>query len=122
MEVLLLLSLLVGYVVMAFVFLVSAHTASRRSRWLGFIAIAAAAPVFYWLGAFTEQASAGACYSNVVSRVASAVEQTKSPKALAAEIKSLPMRGYETSCPEVEQASHKLSGSALPDKSSKRTR
>ena len=116
MEVLLLLSLLVGYVVMAFVFLASAHTASRRSRWLGFIAIAAAAPVFYWLGAFYEQASAGICYSNVVGRVASAVEQTNSPKALAAEIKSLPMRGYETSCPEVEQASRKLSGSAFPNK------
>ena len=114
MEALLLLGLLTGYVVMALVFLVGAHTASRRARWLGLIAIAAAAPVFYWLGAFSEQASTGICYSRVVGSIANAVEHTRHPKALAAEIGSLPMRGYETSCPEVDQASRKLPGSAPP--------
>ena len=114
MEALLLLGLLTGYVVMALVFLASAHAASRRARWFGLIAIAAAAPVFCWLGAFSEQASTGICYSSVVGNIANAVEQTQSPKALAAEIRSLPMRGYETSCPEVDQASHKLPDSAPP--------
>ena len=122
MEILLLLSLLIGYAVMAAIFLVSAHATPRHAKWFGIIAIAAAAPFFYWLGAFSEQADAGICYSNIVGNVADAVEQTQSPRALAAKIRALPIRGYETSCPEVEQASLRLPGGTRYNQSSTRMR
>ena len=97
---------------MAAVFFVCTLGASRRARWLGFLAIAASAPFFYWLGAFSEQVDSGLCYSSIVGRVANAVEQTNSPQVLAKQLKALPMRGYETSCREVEQAAHQLPGGA----------
>lgn len=108
----LLLICLVGYLVMAASFFICAQGAPRRARWLGFVAIVASAPFFYWLGAFSEQIESGLCYSNVINRVANAVEQTNSPKVLAEQLKALPMRGYETSCHEVEQATHRLPGGA----------
>jgi hypothetical protein len=120
MEILLLVSLLTGYAVMAAIFLVSAHAAPRRVKWFGIMAIAAAAPFFYWLGAFSERAGAGICYSNIIGNVADAVERTQSPRSLAAQIRALPMRGYETSCSEVEQASHRLPDDTSSNHSSKR--
>lgn len=108
----LLLICLAGYLVMTAVFLTCTQGASRRVRWLGFISIAVSAPFFYWLGAFSGLADSGLCYSSVIDRVANAVEQTDSPKVLAKQLKALPMRGYETSCREVEQATHQLPGSA----------
>ena len=105
---------LVGYLVIAAVFVVSTASSSRRAKWLGLLAIAASAPFFYWLGAFSEQATSGICYSTVVEGVANSLEQTNSPKALAKQIRELPMRGYETSCPEVEQAARRLLGQKAP--------
>jgi hypothetical protein len=110
----LLLICLVGYVVMAAVFVVSAAGSSRRVKWFGLVAIVASAPFFYWLGAFSEQATSGICYSAVVEGIANSVEQTNSPKLLAKQIRELPMRGYETSCSEVQQAAHGVWGQRAP--------
>jgi hypothetical protein len=105
---------LVGYVVLAAVFFGATQGASRRARWLGLVAIAASAPFFYWLGAFSEQFNSGICYSNVMDKVANAVQHTSTPKALSGKIKALPMRGYETSCSEVERVASKLPGQSAP--------
>ena len=110
----LLLVCLVGYVVMAAVFLLATTGSPRRIKWLGLAAIVASAPFFYWLGSFSEQATSGLCYSAVVEGIGNSVEQTNSPKTLAKQIRELPMRGYETSCPEVEQAARQLPGQNAP--------
>ena len=108
----LLLICLVGYLVLAAVFVIVTHGVSRRARWAGLAAIAVSAPFFFWSGTFSEQFDAGQCYSNVVDKIANAVERTHSPRDLAEQIRALPMHGYETSCQEVEVAAHKLSGLA----------
>jgi hypothetical protein len=98
----------VGYLVLAGTFIVAAWGANSRAKWLGLVALAAGAPGFLWMGAFAEKFDSGQCYSEVVRTIANAVEKTDSPKALAEKIRKLPMRGYETSCAEVETAAHEL--------------
>jgi hypothetical protein len=85
-----------------------AVTSRSKARWLGALSILAAAPFFVWAGAFTNQFRSGICYSEVVDHIASAVEHTTDPTALASAIRALPMEGYETSCERVEQQSAKL--------------
>jgi len=114
MTLFLLLMCLLGYLVLAAVFAVSVRNAPRRVLWLGLATIAASAPFFYWFGTFSEQFNSGLCYSSIVGEVANAVEHTDSPKSLAQQIKALPMRGYETSCSEVERAARRLPGQSAP--------
>lgn len=104
----LLLAALVGYGVLAAVFVAVTKDAKRHVRWLGLAAIAVSAPVFVWFGAFSEQFSSGQCYSSAIASIASAVEHTHSPEALAEQIRALPMHGYETICTEVESAARRL--------------
>ena len=110
----LLLLLPIGYLVFAILFIAAAWTLPRRSKWLGIAAITAAAPFFYWFGAFSEQFGAGQCYSNVVNMIASSVEQTDKPRDLSKKIRDLPMHGYETVCSEVESAAAALSNAGAP--------
>ena len=114
MTLLLLLALLIGCVVMAAAFLVAAWKAPRTAKWFGFLAIVISAPFFYWLGAFSEQFGAGQCYSNAMNMVANAVERTGTPQKLAEQLRTLPMRGYETNCSEVEAAAKKLPNAGAP--------
>ncbi len=105
-----LLLLLAGYLIFAAIFLGLDWRSTRHAKWGGLAAIAAAAPVFFWLGAFGEQFGAGLCYSEVVHAIAGAVEASQDPGATARQIRDLPMHGYETSCAEVEAAARKLPG------------
>lgn len=110
----LLLTLLIGYIAFASVFLVIAWKSPPLAKWGGLSAIAAAAPFFIWLGAFGEQFGAGQCYSNTFSMIGNAVARTDAPVMLAKEIRALPFRGYETSCAEVEAAAKKLPNASAP--------
>ena len=103
-----LLVLLAGFGVMALIFLLAARGLTKTSKWLGVAAMAFAAPFFYWLGVFSEQFTAGQCYSRSVGMIANAVAKTDSPAALSGQIRALPLHGYETMCPEVEAAAEKL--------------
>lgn len=103
-----LLALLVVYVVLAAIFFGAASRPTRYAKWVGLAAIAAAGPFFYWLGAFSDQFSAGICYSSSVEMIANAVEKTDSPQDLAKRIRKLPLHGYETKCSEVEAAAREL--------------
>ncbi|HLO94888.1 MAG TPA: hypothetical protein VK195_11260 [Burkholderiaceae bacterium] len=100
--------LLIGYVALAAAFTTLAWRAPVRAKWLGLAAIAAAAPFFAWLGAFSEQFGAGQCYSGVMNKVANAVEHADSSAAVAEQIRALPLRGYETDCAEVDAAARRL--------------
>ncbi|WP_144898055.1 hypothetical protein [Luteimonas cucumeris] len=111
---LLLLVLPIGFFVLALLFIVAVWTAPRRAKWLGLATIAAAAPFFFWLGAFSEQFGAGQCYSNAIGMIANAVEQTDSPSDLAEKLRALPLHGYETSCPQVEAAARQLPNVGAP--------
>jgi hypothetical protein len=104
----LLVTSLVAYLVLAAMFTLAATGTSRRARWLGLAALAAAAPSFIWMGAFGEKFDTGQCYSSVINMIANAVKETDDPKSLAEKIRALPMRGYETLCSEVEAAAHEL--------------
>lgn len=104
----LLFGLLIGFCVMAVVFLLASRGVSRRGAWLGLAAIVLAAPFFFWLGAFSEQFTAGQCYSSAIHSIANAVAATDDPAALAGKIRALPLHGYETSCVQVEAAAVKL--------------
>ncbi len=106
--------LLIGYAALAAAFITMAWRAPANAKWLGLAALAAAAPFFAWLGAFSERFAAGQCYSGVMDRIANAVEHAESPAALAERIRSLPMRGYETDCAEVEAASRQLPHVSAP--------
>jgi hypothetical protein len=97
----LLLTCLLGYLGFAAVFVFVTQGVPRRARWAGLVAIAASAGFFFWAGIFSEQFDAGQCYSNVVDKIANAVEHTHST-GLAGQIRALPMHGYETPCQEVE--------------------
>ena len=108
----LLLIFLVGYLVLAAVFVAVTHGVSRRARCAGLLAIAVSAPFFFWGGIFSEQFDAGQCYSTVVDKIANAVERIHSPTELAGQIRALPMHGYETSCQEVDEAADGLTGLA----------
>ena len=114
MAILLLLVLLAGFIVMPAMFLWAAWRTPGRAKWLGLMAIVVSAPFFYWLGAFSEQFGAGQCYSNAMGSIASAVEQTGSPRELAQKIRDLPMHGYETVCSEVESAAAALPHASAP--------
>jgi hypothetical protein len=114
MTVFLLFALLIGYIIMAAVFLGAAWGANRRAKWLGLAVLAASAPFFFWAGSFAEQFGAGQCYSNAVGMIANAVERTDSPRQLAQDLRALPMHGYETSCSEVETATSRLKNSVAP--------
>lgn len=103
-----LLVLLIGFVVMTLVFLLAARGVTRKSRWFGVAALMLAAPFFFWLGAFSEQFTAGQCYSSAIHAIANAVAATDDPAALAGKIRALPLHGYETSCVQVEAAAVKL--------------
>jgi hypothetical protein len=99
---------LIAYLVLAGTFILAAWGANSRAKWLGLAALAAGAPGFVWMGTFAEKFDLGQCYSEVVRTIAKAVEKTDSPRALAEKIRTLPMRGYETNCSEVEAAAHEL--------------
>lgn len=114
MTLFLLLGLLIGYIVMVGIFLATVWGSTRRAKWLGIATITAAAPFFYWLGAFSEQFGAGQCYSNAINMIANAVEATDSPQALSKQIRDLPTHGYETVCSQVEEASRKLPNAGMP--------
>lgn len=109
MAISLLLLALVGYFVLTGLFWVASIGTPMRARLAGFIAIAAAAPVFICFGGFRERFTAGQCYSNAFDSVAAAAERTNAPKTLAAQIRALPLHGYETECAEVEEAARRLS-------------
>lgn len=114
MTVLLLLALLIGYVGLAILFVVVAWQSPARAKWFGLASIAAAAPFFLWLGSFAEKFDAGQCYSSAVTMIANAVEHTGAPAELGKQIRSLPMRGYETSCAEVKSAAKGLPHAKAP--------
>ena len=109
-----LLILLTGFVVMALIFLLAGRGLTRKSKWLGLLAIALAAPFFFWLGAFSEQFTSGQCYSRSIAMIASAVAKTDSPVTLSEQIKILPLYGYETVCSDVEAASEELPYASAP--------
>lgn len=108
MTVVLLSVLIIGYVALGIAFVTVAWRATPGAKWLGLAAIAAAAPFFFWMGSFAEQFGAGQCYSSVVGMIANAIERTDAPAELGKKIRGLPMRGYETSCSEVEMAAQGL--------------
>lgn len=109
-----LLILLIGFGVMALIFLLAGRGLTGKSKWLGIVAIALAAPFFFWLGVFSEQFTAGQCYSRSIGMIANAVAKTDSPSTLSEQIKSLPLYGYETVCSDVEIASEGLPNSGAP--------
>jgi hypothetical protein len=104
----LLLALLVGYLVLAGLFVMVAWPLPGRARWLGLAAVAAAAPVFTWIGSYSEQVAGGQCYSNVVTLIGNSVSHTTLPKELAESVRALPLKGAETDCSEVEAAAKRL--------------
>lgn len=104
----LLLIALFTYLALAALFIGAAWKASSKAKWFGLAAIAAAAPVFFWAGAFSEQFSAGQCYTEAITTIADSVEKTDDPATLAEKIRALPLFGYETVCSEVEAAAHGL--------------
>ena len=114
MTITLLLAALLGYIVLAGVFAVMSRGAPRRARVAGFLAIAAAAPFFMWFGTFGERFTAGQCYSSAFESVAAAAERSAGPKALAQQIRALPLYGYETECSEVEKAARRLTARVAP--------
>ncbi|WP_255990814.1 hypothetical protein [Chitinolyticbacter albus] len=107
-------ALLIAYVLLAALFLAAAWPSSHRAKWLGVTAIAAAAPLFFWIGAFAEQFGAGQCYSDAIGMIANAVEGTDAPNELARKIRALPLRGYETVCSNVETAAQNLPNAGTP--------
>lgn len=64
--------------------------------------------VFFVAAPKEPKKATGQCYSTVMGSVATSVEQTSSPKDLAARIRELPMHGYETVCDDVERAARRL--------------
>lgn len=110
----LLLVCLFGFGVMTLAFLTVGRGLTRKSKWLGVVAIALAAPFFYWLGAFSEQFTSGQCYSRSIHLIANAVSATDTPARLADQIRALPLYGYETSCPHVEAAAETLPHADVP--------
>jgi 4-amino-4-deoxy-L-arabinose transferase-like glycosyltransferase len=114
MAAVLLLVLLIGYVGLALMFVAAAWKAPRRPKWLGLAAIAAAAPFFFWLGAFSEQFNSGQCYSRAIGNVANAVENTDDPRGLAKRLHALPTYGYETVCSDLEAAAAALPNASAP--------
>jgi 4-amino-4-deoxy-L-arabinose transferase-like glycosyltransferase len=106
--------LLIGFAVISVVFLLAARGWTRNSKWPGLVAIALAAPFFFWLGAFSEQFTSGQCYSRSISNIANAVSKTESPVVLSQKIRSLPLSGYETVCADVEKESEKLPNVVAP--------
>ena len=114
MTVLLLPALLIGYVVLAALFVAATWKSPARAKWLGLASIAAAAPLFLWIGSFAEQFGAGQCYSSAIGMIANAVENSNSPAELGKQIRALPLRGYETSCSEVESAAKALPNAKAP--------
>jgi hypothetical protein len=110
-----LLVLLIGFGVMALVFLLAGKGLNRKSKWLGVTALALAAPFFYWLGVFSEQFVSGQCYSRSIHLVSDAVASTDSPSLLAEDIRALPLHGYETVCSDVEAAAGKLPGAGASE-------
>lgn len=109
-----LLVLLVGFGVVTLAFLLAGRGLTRKSKWLGLVSIILATPFFFWLGVFSEQFNSGQCYSRSIHLIANAVAKTGAPAALADQIRSLPLYGYETVCSEVEVASGKLPNSGAP--------
>jgi hypothetical protein len=114
MTVTFLLVLLIGFGVMALIFVLAGRGLTRASKWLGLAAILLSAPFFYWLGAFSEQFTSGQCYSNVIAMIANSVEKSDSPTTLSEKIRALPLYGYETICAEVEAAAEKLPNASAP--------
>lgn len=114
MAILLLLVLVAGVLLLAAAFLAAMMGPPRRAKWLGLATIAASAPFFFWLGTFAERFGAGQCYSSAMGLVANAVDATDSPEDLAKRLRALPMRGYETYCPEVEAAARQLPSAGSP--------
>lgn len=110
----LLLGLLVGYLVVLAGFLAAVTGAPRRAKVFGVIAILLGGPVFFWLGSFSEQFTTGQCYSSAIGSIANSVAATREPAVLAGKIRELPLRGYETSCSEVEQAARRLPHGVAP--------
>jgi|SRR5262245_2450705 len=110
----LLVTSLVAYLILALMFTLAAAGGNRRARWLGLAALAAAGPVFLWMGAFGEKFGSGQCYSRVIDVIASAVKETGDPTSMAEKIRALPLRGYETVCSEVEAAAHELTKRKAP--------
>lgn len=111
----LLLVFVAGFIIMSLAFLLLGKGLTRPSKWLGVIALAFAAPFFYWLGLFSEQFSAGLCYSDSIHKIANAVQMTDSPGKLAEQIRGLPLHGYETVCSEVQTAASQLPHADAPE-------
>jgi len=109
-----LLVLLIGFGVMALIFLLAGRGLTQKSKWLGLAAIVLAAPFFFWLGAFSEQFTSGQCYSRSIHLIANAVSRSDNPERLAEQIRALPLYGYETVCSEVEIASEGLPNAGAP--------
>ena len=111
---LLIVVLVAGFVVLALTLLTAMSGVPRRIKWLSLGTIAVAAPLFYWSGVFSESFVAGQCYSNAMGMVAQSVERTSNPQQLAAQIRALPMHGYETVCSDVEKAAGELPNVVAP--------
>jgi hypothetical protein len=109
-----LLVLLIGFGVMALVFLLAGRGLTKQSKWLGLAAIVCSAPFFYWLGVFSEQFTSGQCYSRTIDMIANAAAKSDSPAELSKKIRALPLYGYETSCSDVEAAAEKLPNAGAP--------
>lgn len=109
-----LLASLIAYIIFVGLFVAAAPDTNRHAKWLGLTALAAAAPVFIWIGAFGEQFESGQCYTQTITMIARAIEKTDAPKTLAEKVKALPLHGYETDCSEVLAAVHELPNAAAP--------
>lgn len=110
-----LLVLVFGYAVFAATFTAVAWKRTSHAKLIGLITIGLCAPFFYRLGAFTEQFSAGLCYSSAIDKIATAVGETQNPALLAQKIQELPLVGYETNCRELELAAGKLRNAVAPN-------
>jgi len=99
---------LLSFVIMAMLFIAAMWRSPSRAKWLGVVLLAASAPFFFWVGAFSEQFGAALCYSESMDMIANAVEKTEDPIELSKKIRALPMRGYETECTDLEAAAKGL--------------
>jgi len=94
--------LLIGYGVMAVGFLLAAMGSTKKSKWSGLVAIAFAAPFFFWLGASSERVITGECYFFSIGMIADAVDKTDDPASLARQIRLLSLHSYNTVCSQAE--------------------
>ena len=61
-----------------------------------------------------EITDAGQCYLSTIVKIENAVGHTDAPTGLAKKIRALPLRGYETTCVEVDAAANELQNVKAP--------